>query len=160
MLEQYSHVGNTQRSMKTEEVIAKMILETCQKNGFTTKDKAKQLVQGVLAKLDGGTNEEKLANAQMENLADIVKEPMRKMEFRGLSSGFPVFDKFAMGFKLGEVVVMGGYPHKGKSTMMMRWCFEFAKQGADVAYFPLCQRQSNSLATSVNFFRSNQSSIF
>lgn len=136
MQEQYSQVGNTQKSIKTEEVIAKMILETCQKNGFTTKDKAKQLVQGVLAQLDGGTNEEKLANAQMENLADIVKEPMRKMEFRGLSSGFPVFDKFSMGFKLGEVVVMGGYPHKGKSTMMMRWCFEFAKQGVDVAYFP------------------------
>lgn len=136
MLEQYKQVGSTQKSMKTEEVIAKMILETCQKNGFTTKEKAKQLVQGVLAKLDGGTNEERLANAQMENLADIIKEPMRRMEFRGLSSGFKEFDRFAMGFKLGEVVVMGGYPHKGKSTMMMRWCFEFAKQGVDVAYFP------------------------
>lgn len=136
MLENYKNIGNTQKTLKTEEVVAKMVLETCQKNGFTTPEKAKQLVQGVLAKLDGGTKEEKLANAEMENLADIVKEPMREMKFRGLSSGFPEFDKFAMGFKPGEVVVMGGYPHKGKSTLMMRWCFEFAKQGADVAYFP------------------------
>ena len=71
----------------------------------------------------------------MENLADMVKEPMLKMEFRGLSSGFKEFDKYSMGFKPGEIVVIGGYPHKGKSTMMMRWCFEFAKQGVDVAYF-------------------------
>lgn len=136
MLERYQNVGRTQQSVKTEEVVAKMILETCQKNGFSTKEQAKQMVQGVLEKLDGGSNEEKLANAKMENLADIVKEPMRKMEFRGLSSGFKEFDRFSMGFKPGEVVVMGGYPHKGKSTLMMRWCFEFAKQGADVAYFP------------------------
>ena len=136
MLEQFQNVGRTQKSLKTEEKIAKMILETCQKNGFTTKEKAKQLVQNVLSQIDGGSNEEKLANAEMENLADIVKEPMRRMEFRGLSSGFKEFDRFAMGFKPGEIVVMGGYPHKGKSTMMMRWCFEFARQGADVAYFP------------------------
>jgi len=136
VLEQYKNIGNTQKSLKTEEVVAKMILEACQKNGFTTKDKAKQLIQGVLTKLDGGTDEEKLANARMENLAEIIKEPMEKMEFSGLSSGFPEFDRFSMGFKPGEVVVMGGYPHKGKSTLMMRWCFEFAKQGVDVAYFP------------------------
>lgn len=136
MLERYQNVGRTQKSVKTEEVVAKMILETCQKNGFTTKEQAKQMVQGVLEKLDGGSNEEKLANAKMENLADIINEPMEKMEFSGLSSGFKEFDRFSMGFKPGEVVVMGGYPHKGKSTLMMRWCFEFAKQGADVAYFP------------------------
>lgn len=136
MLEQFQNVGRTQKSIKTEEVVARMILETCQKNGFTTKEQAKQMVQGVLQKLDGGTKEEKLANAEMENLADIINEPMEKMEFSGLSSGFKEFDRFSMGFKPGEVVVMGGYPHKGKSTLMMRWCFEFAKQGADVAYFP------------------------
>ena len=136
MLEKYQNIGRTQKSMKTEEVVAKMILETCQKNGFTTKEQAKQMVQGVLEKLDGGSNEEKLANAEMENLADIINEPMEKMEFSGLSSGFKEFDRFSMGFKPGEVIVMGGYPHKGKSTLMMRWCFEFVKQGADVAYFP------------------------
>lgn len=135
MLEQFQKVGSTQKSVKTEEVLAKMVLETCEKNGFTTKEKAKQLVQSVLEKLDGGTKEERLLNAKMENLADMVKEPMLKMEFRGLSSGFKEFDRFAMGFKPGEIVVIGGYPHKGKSTLMMRWCFEFARQGADVAYF-------------------------
>lgn len=135
MLEKYQNVGSTQRSLKTEEILTKMVLEACQKNGFTTKEKAKQLVQNVLEKIDGGTKEERLLNAKMENLADMVKEPMLKMEFRGLSSGFKEFDRFAMGFKPGEIVVIGGYPHKGKSTMVMRWCFEFAKQGADVAYF-------------------------
>lgn len=135
MLEKYSKIGSTQKSLKTEELLAKMVLETCQKNGFTTREKAKQLMQSVIEKIDGGTKEERLLNAKMENLADMVKEPMLKMEFRGLSSGFKEFDKFAMGFKPGEIVAMGGYPHKGKSTMMMRWCFEFAKQGADVAYF-------------------------
>lgn len=135
MLEQYKNIGDTQKSLKTEELLAKMVLETCQKNGFTTKEKAKQLMQGVLEKIDGGTKEERLLNAKLENLAEMVKEPMLKMEFRGLSSGFPEFDRFAMGFKPGEIVVIGGYPHKGKSTIMMRWCFEFAKQGADVAYF-------------------------
>lgn len=131
----FEQVGKTQREVKTKELVAKTILDVCQKNGFTTKDKAQRFVKDVLSELEG-TDEERLASAKLENLADLMKEPIRTMKFSGLSSGFPEFDKFSMGFKLGEVVIMGGYPHKGKSTMMMRWCFEFAKQGVDVAYFP------------------------
>lgn len=112
-LEEYKKVGSTQKRVETQELVAKMILENCQKNGFT-KNEAKSFVNGVLQQIDGGTKEDKLANAEMENLADIVKEPMKKMEFRGLSSGFKLFDEYAMGFKPGEIVVMGGYPHKGK----------------------------------------------
>lgn len=138
MLEEYKNVGTTKKSMNTEELVAKMILEACQKNGFTTKEKAKGLIQGVLEKIDG-TDEEKLADAvsKMENFADLQKEAGGgEMVFNGLSSGFKVFDDYSKGFKYGELVVLGGYPHKGKSTLMMRWCFEFAKQGVDVAYFP------------------------
>lgn len=134
----FDNLGATQKSVKTEELVAKMILEACQKNGFTSKEKARSLVQGVLQQIDG-TNEEKLAKAvsEMENLADLQKEPGGgDMTFSGLSSGFPEFDRYSKGFKPGELVVLGGYPHKGKSTLMMRWCFEFARQGADVAYFP------------------------
>lgn len=134
----FDNLGTTQKQVKTEELVAKMVLEACQKNGFTTKEKARSLVQGVLQKIDG-TNEEKLAEAvsKMENFADLQKEEGGgEMVFKGLSSGFPIFDDYSKGFKYGELVVLGGYPHKGKSTMMMRWCFEFAKQGVDVAYFP------------------------
>lgn len=87
-----------------------------------------------------------LTDEEMDFAQAMLDDASDSFQFEGLSTGYKTVDKYLLGIKPGDVVVIGGYTNLGKSTVSLDWCMTFAQQGANVLYFALedNEREMNS----------------
>ena len=76
-------------------------------------------------------------------LKDIITEQIKELgtgehlNNMGLSTGLKPLDKYIVGLKKCDLIVLSGRPSSGKTTLALNIALNVAEQGIDVAYFNL-----------------------
>lgn len=98
---------------------------------------AREKVMSQIKKTD--TDKQLEEAAQSLTSANAIAEAFagKGMTFEGFGTGLPTLDRYLLGLKGGDVVVMGAYTGIGKSTLSMYLSLYLQKQGVPSCVFAL-----------------------
>lgn len=110
------------------------VVESCYKEGAEA-----QVIQDELQKLTFDLVSKSTTSRHLKPVKDVVLNSVDRIEHardRGLPSGFLSIDGFTKGFRTGELVIIGGRPSMGKSSLATDMAIAATKRTA-VAIFSL-----------------------
>jgi len=95
-------------------------------------------LNGVVAETAGannGYNKAEDATTVLDNLMGVLNSRRdTSIKDRGLVTGIAGFDKLFRGFRFGKYGVILGFPNGGKTTMMINFAHNMAREGYRVCY--------------------------
>ena len=142
----FRNVGNTQQSVtKVNETSEEISKKTQEYNKF---------VDGLLSKLSPQDRKKVMEGlkkqAQDQDLKSAVAESYDMLDnvntfddselnvFSGLGTGCKDLDeKYLLGFRPGQLVMLGGGSGLGKTTLLMFWCLRWVLEGHSIAWVAL-----------------------
>lgn len=149
MFEEKQNQGNVYQTQRNCQVADK-IIEQCKQLTPAQMEVLKKRIRKIG---DDKAMEEAIGNTvSADQLGDEVAG-QGGLLFSGLATGYHTLDNdFLLGFKPGDVVVVGAYTGLGKSTITTDWCMEFAKQGKNVLVFAL-EDSAYEVGTRINLLK-------
>jgi replicative DNA helicase len=111
--------------------------------GVELLDNMESQILRIHSKLNRKTGYVRLADVMPTVLATIEKRMQTGKPVSGIPTGFTDLDALCCGLQDGDLVVVAGYPSRGKSTLAEQITLDAARTGVPTLFFSLEMSQQN-----------------